>query len=256
MVLNSPQAWIFLRGLTRECGHWGSFVQTFEALVPGSHVVCVDIPGNGSLFKSRSSLVIHEMMESCRYQLHAMGVEAPYRLFGMSMGAMIAVSWCSAFPSEVDACVLINASMKPFSAFYERLRPANYFQLFRLAVLQASDEDWERAILLMTSTVKDQSVLPGWLDLRCKHPVSRLNAIRQLWAASQYSAPPRGSGVPTLVLTSEGDELVASACSYAIARHCHWPVRIHPHAGHDLPLDDGAWVADQVNQWLNSSEAN
>lgn len=256
MVLNTPQAWVFLRGLTRESGHWGSFVQTFEALVPGSQVVCVDIPGNGSLFKSRSPLLIHEMMESCRAQLRVMGVEASYRLFGMSMGAMIAVSWCSAFANEVDACVLVNASMKPFSAFYERLRPANYFQLIELAILQASDEDWERAILRMTSTVKDHSVLPGWLDLRRRHPVSRLNAIRQLWAASRYSAPPRGSGVPTLVLTSEGDELVASACSYAMARNCLWPMRIHPTAGHDLPLDDGAWVAEQVNKWLTCSGAN
>jgi len=25
---------------------------------------------------------------------------------------------------------------------------------------------------------------------------------------------------------------------------------IHPEAGHDLPLDDGAWVAGQIRAWL------
>jgi hypothetical protein len=26
---------------------------------------------------------------------------------------------------------------------------------------------------------------------------------------------------------------------------------LHPDAGHDLPLDDGVWVSQQVKDWLN-----
>jgi pimeloyl-ACP methyl ester carboxylesterase len=250
VVLNMRHPWVFLRGLTRESGHWGDFVQSFEAHVPDSQVICIDIPGNGSLYRQKSPLTITGMMNACHEQIIDLGVQTPYSLFGMSMGAMLAVSWCSVFADEVRACVLVNSSMKPFSPFYERLKPLNYLQLLKLGVGPSSDEDWELAILRMTSANKDESVLPAWLDLRRRHPVSRGNAIRQLWAASRYHAPQHASCVPTLVLTSDGDELVASRCSYAIAQHGQWPLRIHPHAGHDLPMDDGAWVVDQVCRWL------
>ena len=250
MVLNTPNTWVFLRGLTRESGHWGSFARDFEASIPGSRVVCIDIPGNGHLCAQKSPLTVQAMRDACRDQLLAMGIAAPYGLFGMSMGAMVALSWCSAYAKEVNACVLVNSSMKPFSRFYERLKPANYRQLFRLVLLPSTDEQWERAILNMTSTVKDEAVLPGWLGLRQQHPVTRLNAVRQLWAASRFCAPAQPTSVPTLVLTSDGDELVASRCSYAMAQHWHLPLQIHPHAGHDLALDDGAWVIEKVSQWL------
>jgi hypothetical protein len=26
-------------------------------------------------------------------------------------------------------------------------------------------------------------------------------------------------------------------------------LRVHPTAGHDLPLDDGGWVAEQISTW-------
>jgi hypothetical protein len=29
------------------------------------------------------------------------------------------------------------------------------------------------------------------------------------------------------------------------------PLRLHTQAGHDLPLDDGAWVARAVGEWLS-----
>ncbi|MBC8058528.1 MAG: alpha/beta hydrolase, partial [Rhizobiales bacterium] len=33
------------------------------------------------------------------------------------------------------------------------------------------------------------------------------------------------------------------------------PVATHPWAGHDLPLDDGEWVALQVSNWLQTRPA-
>ena len=255
MVLSTPQTWVFLRGLTRESGHWGSFVQAFEAGVPDSHVICIDIPGSGYLHTQPSPTTINRMMGACHDQLLAAGARAPYSLFGMSMGAMVALSWSSAFSDEVQACVLVNSSMKPFSPFYQRLKPANYLRLLQLGLSRATDDQWERAILDMTSNVKNESILPAWLDLRRQHPITRTNAIRQLWAASRFRAPEPMPSAPTLVLTSSGDELVSSTCSRAIAQQGNWPVQIHPTAGHDLPLDDAAWVVDQVRDWLRGSQS-
>jgi len=56
-------------------------------------------------------------------------------------------------------------------------------------------------------------------------------------------------GAAGIVLAGAGDRLVDPRCSLAIARRWHCPLALHPEAGHDLPLDDGAWVAREVRGW-------
>lgn len=51
-----------------------------------------------------------------------------------------------------------------------------------------------------------------------------------------------------LLLSSDPDQLVSSQCSRAIASVWQRPLVLHPFAGHDLPLDDPQWAADQVAQ--------
>jgi predicted alpha/beta hydrolase family esterase len=52
------------------------------------------------------------------------------------------------------------------------------------------------------------------------------------------------------VLVSAADGLVDPRCSQRLAQAWGAPMRKHPTAGHDLPLDDGAWVAREVAAWL------
>jgi pimeloyl-ACP methyl ester carboxylesterase len=61
--------------------------------------------------------------------------------------------------------------------------------------------------------------------------------------------------VPLLVLSSAGDQLVDPRCSTRLAHAWQAPHAIHPNGGHDLPLDDGPWVAQEVAKWLASAEA-
>ncbi|MGZ5183361.1 MAG: alpha/beta fold hydrolase, partial [Ramlibacter sp.] len=75
------------------------------------------------------------------------------------------------------------------------------------------------------------------------------NALRQLWAAARYRAPDRPPAVPLLLLASAGDRLVHPSCSARLADRWEVPLRLHPWAGHDLPLDDPAWVLDHVLSW-------
>lgn len=243
-------SWIFLRGLTRESRHWGDFIEQFQRIVPDARVVALDLPGNGHLNQQRSPLCVQDMMEQCRTQLALRGVAAPYHLLAMSLGAMVTVAWCATHPQEVLASVLINTSMRPFSPFYQRLRPANYGTLLKLAVWGGSPELWEQSILRLTSNRAPREILPRWLALRQDRPVSRANAVRQLLAAARFRAPVVAPLVPTLVLTSEQDHLVSVKCSEVLARRWRCALRIHTSAGHDLPLDDGPWVADQVREWL------
>lgn len=244
------KTWVFLRGLTRESGHWGDFAEQFQQTVPHSRVIMLDLPGNGRLHHQSSPLSVQEMVAYCRASLALRHLAPPYHLLAMSLGAMVAVAWHQAHPIEVAAQVLINTSMRPFNPFYQRLRPQNYALLLRLALWGATPEVWERTILSLTSNQADEAVLPLWLALHRTHPVSRANALRQLVAAACFSASTSAPLSATLVLASEKDRLVSAACSKALARQWRCALALHPSAGHDIPLDDGSWVAEQIGAWL------
>lgn len=239
------ETWILLRGLARESGHWGAFTAQFAHAMPGCEVLPLDLPGNGYLYQQASPARVDGMVAHCRAALARLQITGPVHLLGMSLGAMVAVAWSAAYPGEVAAQVLINTSLRPFSPFYQRLRPRNYRLLLRLALFGASPKNWERNILRITSNGGQDAILPLWHALRTQHPVTRANALRQLLAAARYRAP-YTLATPTLLLASAQDQLVSVACSQAVAQQWHCRLLIHPTAGHDLPLDDGGWVVRQI----------
>jgi pimeloyl-ACP methyl ester carboxylesterase len=250
-----------LRGLTRESRHWGDFPQIFrheieDAQVEGVQVIALDMPGNGSLHAMRSPLGVDAMADYCRAELARRGVAPPYNILAMSLGAMVTVSWASRYPAEVAACVLINTSLRSLSPFFHRLRPANYPVLLKLALGVCSAYEREQIILRVTSRRADGGteahahVLQNWVAYRQQYSVSRMNAMRQLWAAATCRAASARPAARILILTSAHDALVDTRCSQALAMHWQVPIVVHPDAGHDIPLDDGRWVARQVRSWL------
>lgn len=244
--------WILLRGLTRETRHWGDFPARLQEF--GAPVLALDLPGNGRLFREASPASVEAMAEQARAQLQGQGLAPPYRLLSMSLGAMVTVAWADTWPHEITGAVLINTSLRPFSPFTQRLRPANYGTLLHLAL--TSDEGrWEQAVLRLTTRLAPRGparvrLLDDWAIWRRECPVSRANAMRQLWAAARYRAPPVKPAVPMLVLTSQHDGLVDTRCSERLAAAWQCEIARHPQAGHDLPLDDGAWVLEQIRRWL------
>lgn len=242
-------SWIFLRGLARESGHWGDFVDTFQATFPTDTLILLDLPGNGGLHRLRSPRSVAAMVSTYRAQLVRRGVAPPYHLLALSLGGMVAVAWAQTHPHEIASQVLINTSMRPFSPFYQRLRPSNVWPMLRVALPSCSDQVREGLILRMTSARADPAAAAEWLGLRRLHPVSNRNVLAQLLAAARFCADLQAPALPTLVLASAQDRLVSAQCSQAIARAWRCDLRVHPWAGHDLPLDDGAWVAQQVLAW-------
>ncbi|MDE2418229.1 MAG: alpha/beta hydrolase [Burkholderiales bacterium] len=244
--------WILLRGLVRESRHWGGFVHEFEQVVPNAHAVLLDLPGNGARCSEVSPATVREMVEAYRAQLCIMGKSAPYRILAISMGGMVAAEWSRRYPDEVAMQVLINTSMRPFSSFYRRLRPANYLPLLWLLATRAQPVQWETAILRMTTNHPHEEVLSYWCALRAQSPVAVKSLLRQLWAAATYRASTAPPAAATLVLASAQDRLVSVDCSRALASRWQVPLAIHPSAGHDLTLDGGLWVAQQVQGWLDN----
>jgi pimeloyl-ACP methyl ester carboxylesterase len=247
--------WIFLRGLTREADHWGGFVDVFQHTLPQARVITLDLPGNGALHRQTSPLSITAMVEHCRTELARMGVQPPYKLLAMSMGAMVATQWACQQPQELDAAVLINTSFRPFNTMAQRLRPDNWASLLRIALLRPPALAIEREILRLTSNrpADHGASLADWLRIRDQRPVRTANAVRQLLAAARFKAATHAPAVPMLLLGSCQDHLVNVECTRTVARLWNCAVSLHPEAGHDLPLDDPQWVAQEVQQWLTVS---
>ena len=247
--------WILLRGLTRDSRHWGGFPQVFRARLPDANVVALDLPGNGVLNTRRSPATVAAMTAFCRAELPRRGVHPPYHLLAMSLGAMVAVDWAVTAAEEVGACVLINTSLRRFSPFYRRLRPGTYATLLKLMLTGGTQRQWEETILRLTSTRAESgaAILEQWVAYRSEHPVTRANALRQLLAAARFRGGGHVPAAGVLILASANDALVDPRCSQALAEAWRATIAVHAKAGHDLPLDDGPWVAEQVARWWNPS---
>ncbi|HZY18214.1 MAG TPA: alpha/beta hydrolase [Ramlibacter sp.] len=240
--------WVLLRGLTREAGHWGAFADLL-ARRSGGRVVPLDLPGNGRRWGERSPADVRAMAADCRAALPP--VAGPTVLLAMSLGGMVAVEWCRAAAPDIAGCVLINTSAGGGSPPWQRLRPASWPILLGALLPGRDVQAREQAVLRMTSGNPrlHPSAPAQWAAIARRHPVRAGNAVRQLWAAARYRAAPQAPSVPVLLLASEADRLVHVDCSRRLAAQWQAPLRLHPWAGHDLALDDPAWVAQEALSW-------
>jgi pimeloyl-ACP methyl ester carboxylesterase len=253
----SPR-WVFLRGLARESAHWEDFPDRFAAGIPNGGVLLADLPGNGRHWRMGSPASIGAMMEFVRRDAldagdQTSGPSRPCYLFAISLGAMVAFEWLQRHPGEIAGAVLVNTSLRGLSPLYHRLRWQAWPGLLSIAC-QRDIRLRERAILRLTS--RHGADRTEWVESRVqayrRHPISRLNLIRQLWAAATFRPSPQNPGTPLLLLNSLGDRLVNPACSQAISRQWGVGLSTHPWAGHDLPLDDPEWIIAEVLHWLQA----
>ncbi|TFZ08038.1 alpha/beta fold hydrolase [Ramlibacter humi] len=233
--------WLLLRGLARESGHWGGFASAL-ARRTGEPVRCLDLPGNGELWRERSPATVAATL-ACMRRSWSAG-EEPTVVVAMSLGAMVALEWARTAPQELAGCVLINTSAGGASWPWQRLQPHNWPVLGRLALPGLNAVEREQRVLRMTSARSEShaGAARGWAVLARQHPVAPGNAVRQLWAAARWSAPRQAPAVPIVLLASQGDRLVSPECSRRLAARWSLPLKLHPWAGHDLPLDDPLWV--------------
>lgn len=240
--------WILLRGLTRETGHWADFAAAL-AERSGGQVLGVDLPSNGDQWNRPSPTQVEAIAQDVRRRAGAR--QERMRVVALSLGAMTALEWCRLDPEAIAGCALINTSTSGLSPFWQRLRPANYPTVARMLLPGLTPLERERRVLAMTSARPHAhaDVPQAWAAIAREHPVRPANALRQLWAAARYRPPVTPPAVPLLLLASEGDRLVSPQCSRRLASHWNLPLRMHPWAGHDLPLDDPEWVLHELLEW-------
>lgn len=248
------QSWLFLRGLTREKGHWGAFLRQFAQQFPHADVKTVDLPGCGQRCKEISPFSIPAIAADILKQSPLKDWrknESGVGIFGLSMGGLVALE----LAQQMKSCkrvVLVNSSLTSLSPPWHRLRPSALLTL--LSVLgRWHHAERENAILRLTSEnfsthLKTQA---DWRQIHLQRPVRRISAIAQLIAAAHYVPNQTQLGkVKTLVLSGGKDRIVNPQSSQSLARWLKGELIIQPNAGHDLPLDDPQWVCTQVAAWM------
>ncbi|GAB6139690.1 alpha/beta hydrolase [Methylosoma difficile] len=251
---NKPagQNWLLLRGLAREPAHWGDFIGVLQAAFPDAAINTVALPGTGEFYQQDSPDNIGGISEFVRQQALARGLlEKPVTILALSLGAMVTWEWLRRYPDDCAAAALISTSFAGLSPFYQRLRWQGYGQL--VSVLRERDvfqKELKTLQLVNNSRERDAALAQQWAQIHQQRPISAKTAYRQIRAASAYRPQAERPDTPILLINSQGDHLVSPKCSEAIAKKWQLELRTHPWAGHDLTVDDGAWVAAQLQDWL------
>lgn len=246
------QNWILLRGLARESAHWGAFVPLLQSTFPEAQITPLDLPCTGCFYRDTSPNTIKAITDSVRRHALDKGcMQQPATILALSLGAMVAWEWMRSYPEDICGATLMNTSFADLSPFYQRLRWQSYKDLVALA-LTRDLHNRESKILQLVSNRRnrDDQITQAWQKIQIERPISLKNSFRQIVAAASYRPGDIKPKQPVLLLNGQGDRLVSPACTEAI--HKKWHLELHHRigAGHDLTLDDGAWVALQLKEWV------
>jgi pimeloyl-ACP methyl ester carboxylesterase len=246
------QNWILLRGLARESAHWGAFVPLLQSTFPGAQITLLDLPGTGCFHRETSPGTVKAITDRVRGHALANGfIQQPVTILALSLGAMVAWEWMRNYPDEICGAILMNTSFADLNTFYQRLRWQSY-RSFAALTMTRDVHNRESGILQLVSNRRDQGqqITLTWEEIQNERPISLNNGFLQIIAAASYRPGDIKPQPPVLLLNGQGDRLVASACSETIHKKWNLELRSHPWAGHDLTLDDGAWVALQLKDWV------
>lgn len=237
---------LLLRGLLRESRHWLDFPALLSEKLQRP-VLTLDLPGCGQLNQQRSATSVPALRQQLQQQWaerYPQYQGQPLHLVAISMGGMLALDWALDAPQQVKSLVLINSSSAGLSPFWHRLQIRNYFKVL-LSVLAGPIQREELIWQMTVSSALQPEILKQWQQWAIEQPVSRINALRQLWAASRFRAELRPL-CPVFILSGLADQLVSPLCSVALANQLQAPLLAHPTAGHDLPLDATDWLIEQL----------
>lgn len=256
MASDTGNTWILLRGLTREAGHWGDFINRLQNEFPGSRFYPIDLPGTGVRYRETSPCAIPEITALIHEQAKDKGyLKDRVLLLAVSLGGMVAWDWLLRYPDEIAGLALINSSLAGISPFYRRLEWHSYGDLVQIAS-EKNPYRRELKIVQLISNYKEKHRIIGeeWASIQKSRPISGLNALRQLIAAARYRPGFAKPVSPVLLLNSLGDRLVSPCCSCLISKRLSLPLATHPWAGHDICIDDPEWVIRRLKLWLDSTQ--
>ncbi|WP_067542531.1 alpha/beta fold hydrolase [Nocardia crassostreae] len=242
--------WLLLRGLTRDQRHWGAFPQLLSDAL-GAPVAMIDPPGFGTEYRRRSPSAIAGITDDLRDRFDP--GDTAWSVLGISLGGMLAMDWCARYPGDFRRCVVVNTSAREVSSIRRmRWEPVSVFAGLSFRTPRAHESAVSR-ITVNHPDVDRAALAATWAGYAADAPVTSANALAQILAAARFRLPQR-IPVPLLVLAATHDRLAPFQMSQRIAGRYGAPLRLHPSAGHDLPVDDGPWVCRRIGEWTSGAQ--
>jgi pimeloyl-ACP methyl ester carboxylesterase len=241
--------WLFLRGLARERRHWHDFPDLFAARRARDRVYLLDVAGVGTEHHVRPRPTLEWLARDLGQRLERLPVaEEGWSLVGLSLGGMLCLELCRLYPDRIRQAVIINSSSR-LSPLAARLRPSALARLLRV-IGSREPRRREHLLLQLTSTLP-AAERHGFAERAAAFavdaPVRRSTVVQQLVAAARFHPPDPGSlRTRLLFLASRNDALVHPSCTRDLVRHYDGSFAEHASAGHDLPLDDPAWLCERL----------
>jgi pimeloyl-ACP methyl ester carboxylesterase len=249
--------WLLLRGLGREQRHWYDFPDRVRSVVAPDRVVLLDLAGMGTERERLPLPSVPWLARDIAQRLvstndesgpgtRAPGEQGAWRVIGLSLGGMVALELCWLLSHRVSHAIVINSS-GCITPARSRLEPAALSGLARTLLERDAVRREARVLELTSQLPQAQRRSLAQRAAALNAAPRRLALLSQLCAAARFVPPPPGSIAAQLCfLGSREDHLVNAICSRDLAHRYSAPYLEHPWAGHDLPLDDPAWVCESV----------
>ncbi len=252
--MSDPINIYLLRGLTRESGHWGSFVGQLQQHIPTAKIFLLDLPGAGKHVHEKASFSIKRMVDFMRKEiLHGLQNNPGRNIIcATSLGGMLASEWVIRYKKDFQGLVIINASFKTICKSSERVQPSVRWDMLKI-LLTNNVEKREALIIKVNSNKPSQykSLTQEWVDIQNKRRMSRINILKQSFAGVLYGVKGKKPEVPLLIIGSKGDRMVCPECISKIHRAFGGTLVWHPDAGHGLPIDDPLWLSQNIANWYH-----
>ncbi len=248
---NQKSKKIFLiLGIAREKRNWSKPIKVLQVTFPDFEVIALDNPGMGEYHKTAVPLSIEKNVDFLKTSFDKLKGDENY-FIGWSLGGMIVSKWSQLYPKDMNGIVLITSSYGSLSMVWQRLRTL----IIPLVVFAIISKGKRRENGMFNTTCKNEQnrerLVNEWIKIDEESPVTVINIIRQLIAATLFYTKSFKKLHPTLVLGAPNDQLVNNKCSKAIATFLDAPYKEHPTAGHDVFNDEPEWVAKEVLFFIN-----
>lgn len=243
-----------MRGLGRSQGHWLDFPKLIQAKIPDTTCYFIDLPGIDRT-QAAPRQTISSYTDTVRDRFLSIQNKCTHwNILGISLGGMLTLDWILRYQDDFKNAIIINTSSE--NTKIKRVYLKTLTQLALAKVFSSNKFENEFRILkaithLNPTDAHEAARKLALISEIC--PISFWVVIKQIYAASKFKIVPHlslNSEIKTLFLGSLLDPLTPVNHTIKLAEIFGGRLEVHPNAGHDLPLEDPAWVVSKILDFL------
>lgn len=238
--------WLLIRGLGRDQKHWYNFPKKLNEQFTNGRVITINLPGLDG--EANPPMSISEITDFLRTEWlkRKESISGDWSVLAISLGGMLALDWCDRYPKDFKKVSIINSSSKTTSSLFERISPLAIKTILHNFMIKDLFKRETQVLKLITNKTEiTNKLLNDMVTVSKEMHLTKKIFFKQLFAASKFVLPEK-INIPLVVLSSKTDRFTSYKCSEAIAKKYNVPFHLHPSAGHDLPMDDPAWVISKI----------